>query len=85
VIVYNYKDALLQPTKPIFRCCVYSNTKIRTYKTIIRSTLCCASEDSTFSKKVEMTLGSFERKIFVRMYGPIQDNTWWKIPYNNEI
>jgi hypothetical protein len=32
-----------------------------------------------------MAVGSSEGKIFIRMYGPIQENKWWKIPYNNEI
>jgi hypothetical protein len=51
---------------------------------MIRSILFFANGTWTMSKKLDMTLEVFERKI-LRIDGPIQENYQWKIGYNNEI
>ncbi|KAJ4436862.1 hypothetical protein ANN_16994 [Periplaneta americana] len=65
--------------------CVHKETKLKIYKTIIRSILCYASETWTLSKKKEAKLGIFERKILRRIFGPMQENMQWRIRYNNEL
>ena len=64
---------------------VHQKTKLRLYKTIIRSILCYASETWTLSKKTEMMLGIFERKILRRIFGAVQENSNWRIRYNHEL
>lgn len=65
--------------------CVHKSSKIRIYKTIIRSILCYASELWTLTKKTEMMLGALERKILRRIFGPVQENSKWRIRYNHEL
>lgn len=65
--------------------CVHKETKLKIYKTIIRSILCYASETWTLSKETEAKLGIFERKILRRIFGPVQENMQWRIRYNNEL
>jgi hypothetical protein len=35
--------------------------------------------------EVEMSLRALERKIIRSLYGPVQDESYWRIRYSNEI
>jgi hypothetical protein len=39
----------------------------------------------TLNKKEESVIGSFERKILRRNYGPIKENGIWRIRYHKEL
>jgi hypothetical protein len=60
-------------------------TKIKLYKTLIRSIATYGSEVSTLTKENELSLRIFERKIIRKIYGPIKMNEEWKIRINEEI
>ena len=64
---------------------VHQKTKLKIYKTVIRSILCYSCETWILTKKVEMMLGRFERKILRRIFGPIQENMQWRSRYNQEL
>lgn len=61
------------------------NTKVRVYKTIIRPTLMYGSECWVMSKKSEKRLVTFENKILRKIYGPTQEDGFWRIRHNFEI
>ena len=65
--------------------CVHRRTKIKIYKTIIRNVICYGSETWVMTKRTEMALGAFERKILRRIFGPVQQNAQWRIRYNDEL
>ena len=60
-------------------------TKIRLYKTLIRSVVIYGAETWTMTKKEEETLLIFERKIFRSIYGPKYEDGEWKIRTNREL
>jgi hypothetical protein len=35
--------------------------------------------------EVEMSLGALEREIIRSLYGPVQEQSFWRIRYSNEI
>ena len=37
------------------------------------------------TKRTEMALGAFERKILRRIFGPVQQNSQWRMRYNDEL
>jgi hypothetical protein len=64
---------------------VHRETKIRTYKTTIKLALMYGCETWSLLQTVENKLGTFERKILRRIYGPINENGQWRYRYNTEL
>jgi hypothetical protein len=60
-------------------------SKIRLYKSLIRSVVTYGVETWTLTKKEEQALLIFERKIFRRIYGPKYEDGEWKIRTNREL
>jgi hypothetical protein len=52
---------------------------------LIGTVLTHGSGTWTLSKNSENALSTFERKILRRIYGPVQDNSQWRIRYNKEL
>jgi hypothetical protein len=61
------------------------NTKILTYKVLIRPVLTYASEKWTLAKINERRLGLFERKLLRCIFGAKQENVTWRKSYNYEL
>jgi len=61
------------------------STKIRLYKTLRRPVVKYGAETWTMTKKEEQALLIFERKIFIRIYGPKYEDGEWKIRTNREL
>jgi hypothetical protein len=61
------------------------NTKILTYKVLIRPVLTDASETWTLSEINEWRLSLFERKVFRCIFGAKQENGTWRKRYNYEL
>jgi hypothetical protein len=64
---------------------VHRKTKIQKHKTIIKSGLMYGSETWSLLQNAEHKLGTFERKILRRIYGPINKNGQWRCRHNAEI
>ena len=60
---------------------VHSQTKIKVYKTLIRS----KSKAWTLSQTVEKMLNVFERKVSKKIYGHVFVNGQWHNKYSHEI
>ena len=60
-------------------------TKIVLCKTLIRPVVSCGAEAWTLTKKEELALLIFERKIFRRIYGPKYENGEWRSRTNREL
>lgn len=58
---------------------VHKRTKLRIYKTMIRSVVTNGGETWTITTGGAEKLDSFERKILRRIYGPIRDGEEWRI------
>jgi len=61
------------------------NTKILTYKVLIRPVLTYASETWTLSKISERRLSLFERKVLRCIFGAKQENGIWRKRYNCDV
>ena len=61
------------------------NIKILLYKTLIRPVLTYGAETWVLSKQDEHRLSIFERKILLRIYGPVIDGGRWRIRTNQEL
>jgi len=61
------------------------NTKILTYKVLIRPLLTYASETWTVSKANERRLSLFEWKLLRCIFGAQQENEIWRKRYNYEL
>jgi len=73
-------------TVSLFRSRLLSRaTKIRLYKTLIRLVVSYGAEAWTLTKKEELALLIFERKIFRRICDPKYDNGEWKSRTNREL
>ena len=55
------------------------------YKTLIRPVLSYGAEAWTLTEKEEKALLIFERKIFIRIYGPKYENGEWESRTNREL
>ena len=64
---------------------IFRNTKTLFYKALIRPVLTYGSETWVLSKQVEYRLSIFERKILLRIYGPVMDRGSWRIRNNQEL
>ena len=60
-------------------------TKIVLYKTLILPVLIYGSESWTLGNIEETILGTFERKILRKMFGPVCHDGEWRIRYNIEL
>lgn len=60
-------------------------TKITLYKTLILPILMYGSESWTLTRNEEVILGTFERKLLRRMFGPVCIGGEWRIRYNFEL
>ena len=60
-------------------------TKVRLYRTLIRPVVTYAAETWNISSRDANKLRVFERKIIRRIYGPIQENGYWRIMDNLEV
>ena len=59
--------------------------KWKIYRTVIRPVLCYGCEAWTITQKTVDIVDTFERKILRRIIGPIQENSSWRLRYNNEL
>jgi hypothetical protein len=60
-------------------------TKIKIQITLVRPVLTYGCEAWTLNKTDEVALGTFERKILRKMYGPYQERGEWCIRYNHKL
>jgi hypothetical protein len=60
-------------------------TKILLYKALIRPVVSYGAEAWTMTKTDEQAVPVFERKIFIRIYGPKYENWEWKSRTNREL
>jgi hypothetical protein len=63
----------------------FRKTKCLLYKTLIIPVALYASETWPLTKKNEVAVNTFERKILRKIYGPIQENGIWRKRYNHEL
>jgi len=61
------------------------NTKIKIYKTIVRSVVTYSSETWTLTSKDENSLRISERQILRKIFGPVSIDNIWRIQNNIEI
>jgi hypothetical protein len=66
-------------------CDIHKKTKIRLYKTLIRTVLTRGYESWKLTKKSEDDINSFERKILRRIFWPVNENGQWRNRYNKEL
>jgi hypothetical protein len=59
--------------------------KSKVHLSLVRPVLTCGCEAWTLTKTDEVTLGSFERKILRKIYGPIEERGEWRIRYSHEL
>lgn len=64
---------------------IQRNAKVAIYKTLIRPVVTYGCETWTLTKKTEDILAMFERKVLRRIYGPVREDTGWRIRYNHEL
>lgn len=64
---------------------VHRKTKIKLYKTLIRTVATYGSESWTLTNKNADMLDIFERKILRKIYGPTNEDGIWRIRYNHEL
>lgn len=64
---------------------VHRKTKIRIYKTIVRTVVAYGSESWTILSRTAEMLDCFERKILRKIFGPVMDGGAWRIRYNHEL
>jgi len=61
------------------------SVKMQIYKTMIRPVATYGAETWTLTKADENMLRIFERKIWRKIYGPVQEEGAWRIRYNEEL
>jgi hypothetical protein len=59
--------------------------KLQVYKALIRPVVTYGAETWTISVTEDNILRMFERKIILKMYGPVMQNNIWRIRHNEEI
>jgi hypothetical protein len=61
------------------------STKIRTYKTVIRPVILYGCETWTLTRKMALTMKTWERKILRKIYRPKCEQGVWRIRSNLEL
>jgi hypothetical protein len=64
---------------------IHRNNKIRSYKILIKPTMCYGSVTWTLTQMTEQMLCTFERKTSRSIYGPIQDEGRWLPRWNSAV
>jgi hypothetical protein len=64
---------------------VHKGTKIRLYKTLIRTVLSYGCKTWRLSEQSVKTIGIFERKILRRIFGVVKEEGQWRMRYNKEL
>jgi hypothetical protein len=64
---------------------VHKGTKIRLYKTIIRTVFTYGCETWRLSKQYEKSIGILERKIIRRIFGAVKEEGQCTMRYNKEL
>jgi hypothetical protein len=60
-------------------------TKCLIYKTLIRPVVTYGAECRVLTKKDELQLAVFERKVLRKIFGPLRDTDQWRRRYNEEL
>jgi hypothetical protein len=55
------------------------------YRTLVRPVVTYGSESWTLTMEEERTLAVSERKILLKIYGPVKENELWRIRRNDEL
>ena len=62
------------------------NSKLRTYKTLVRPVVTYACETWALKENIKTKLRVFERKVLRRIYGPTKEKDGtWRIKLNEEL
>ena len=61
------------------------NSKLQIYRTLVRPVFTFVSESWTLTMEEERALAVFERKIFLKIYGPVKENELWRTRQNDEL
>jgi hypothetical protein len=59
--------------------------KLNVYKTIMRPVVTYGSETWTLTKKDELQINIWERKVLRRIFGPVKDRGMWRIRSSKEL
>ena len=71
--------------KPIKSKFLTKNTKLKIYKTMISPVITYSSETWTLTAKDENNLCIFERRILRKIFGPVNNDSIWRIRNRMEI
>ena len=61
------------------------NSKLQIYRTLVRPVVTYGSESWTLTMEEGRALAVFERKILLKIYGPVKENELWRVQRNNEL
>ena len=67
------------------RSLISRNSKLQIYSTLVRPVVTYGSESWTVTIEEERALAVFERKILLKIYGPVEENFLWRIRRNDEL
>jgi hypothetical protein len=68
------------PNRQLFNSSLISrNSKSQIYHTLVHTVVTYGSESWTLSMEEERALAVFERKILRKIYGPVEENEFWRI------
>jgi hypothetical protein len=59
--------------------------KLNVYKTIMRPVVTYGGETWTLTKKDELQINIWERKVLRRIFGPVKDRGMWRIRSSKEL
>jgi wyosine [tRNA(Phe)-imidazoG37] synthetase (radical SAM superfamily) len=60
-------------------------SKLQIYRTLVRPVVTYGLESWTLTMEEERALAVFERKIFLKIYGPVIENELWRTRQNDEL
>jgi hypothetical protein len=61
------------------------SSKLQIYCTLVRPVVTYGSESWTLTMEDERALAVFERKILLKIYGPVKEHELWRIRRNDEL